>query len=33
MGVILQVALPSRVRHDIKAWRLCPCTTPLRLIA
>ena len=20
-------------RHDIKAWRLCPCTTPLRLIA
>ena len=21
------------VRHDIKAWRLCPCTTPLRLIA
>ena len=20
-------------RHDIKAWRLCPCTTPLRPIA
>ena len=20
-------------RHDIKAWRLCPCTTPLSLIA
>ena len=23
----------TRPRHDIKAWRLCPCTTPLRLIA
>ena len=23
----------GRPRHDIKAWRLCPCTTPLRLIA
>ena len=20
-------------RHDIKAWRLCPCTAPLSLIA
>jgi len=24
---------PAPPRHDIKAWRLCPCTTPLRLIA
>ena len=29
----LCAAAGSKERHDIKAWRLCPCTTPLRLIA
>ena len=25
--------LAAAPRHDIKGWRLCPCTAPLRLIA
>ena len=27
------LAIVTLSRHDIKAWRLCPCTTPLPLIA
>jgi len=29
----LRTTGPLASRHDIKAWRLCPCTAPLRLIA